>query len=40
MIRFKHPALRRSLPKHQALRFPHKVSTPGLDNRFTFRPDF
>ena len=48
MIRFadgagtysKHPALRRSLPEHQALPFLPLMTTPGPDQGFTFRPDF
>jgi len=40
MIRFKHPALRRSLPQHQALLSLPQLITPGRDWGFTFRPDF
>jgi hypothetical protein len=40
MIRFKHSALRGSLPKHQALLSSPPMTTRGLDRRFTFRPDF
>src|SRR3972149_5154304 len=40
MIRFKNPALRRSLPQHQALPSLPQVTTPRRDWGFTFRLDF